>query len=324
MRRLSCLFLVAGLLLLPMPRRAAGEFRLEPGFTLLFNGKNLDGWKEASGKKEALDGKTEAYKGRFKVTEGRLVYDPAVKGDLYIETAREFGKDVHIKFDFKPGPKCNNDLFLRGTKFDIVPGNKENKNVKEGEWHTLEIIVTGDKIEHKINGETARTSKAGTKATTRWPVANIGVGQQLNTGVASYIQQTQGAIGYVEYAFAQKSRFNNVALKNASGAFVAPTLDSIKAAGAQATNLSAANFNIVNGAGAGTYPLANFSWALLYQKQASTDVGIVLGKLFDWVTTTGQQQANPLGYAPMPDNAVSLAHTTLLTLQTASGQPLFG
>ncbi|MCW3036067.1 MAG: phosphate transporter, periplasmic phosphate-binding protein [Actinobacteria bacterium] len=172
-------------------------------------------------------------------------------------------------------------------------------------------------------GGTAWTSKAGTKAATRWPIASIGVGQQLNTGVASYIQQTQGAIGYVEYAFAQKSKFNNVALKNASGAFVAPTLDSIKAAGAQATNLSAANFNIVNGGGAATYPLANFSWALLYQKQASTNVGIVLGKLFDWVTTTGQQQAAPLGYAPMPDNAVTLAHTTLLTLQTASGQPLF-
>jgi hypothetical protein len=52
-------------------------------------------------------------------------------------------------------------------------------------------------------------------------------------------------------------------------------------------------------------------------------VGIVLGKLFDWVTTTGQQQAAPLGYAPMPANAVALAHATLLTLQTASGQPLF-
>ena len=164
MRRLVPVSLFAGLMLLPTPRAAAEDFKLEPGFTLLFNGKNLDGWKEASGKKEALDGKTEAYKGRFKVTDGKLVYDPAVKGDLYIETAREFGKDVHIKFDFKPGPRCNNDLFLRGTKFDIVPGNKENKNVKEGEWHTLEIIVTGDKIEHKINGETARTSKAGVKA----------------------------------------------------------------------------------------------------------------------------------------------------------------
>jgi hypothetical protein len=166
MRNLRALFLLSGLILLvPSAGMAADDFKLEPGFTLLFNGKNLDGWKEASGKKEALDGKTEAYNGRFKVVEGKLVYDPAVKGDLYIETVKEFDKDLHIKFDFKPGAKCNNDLFLRGTKFDIIPGNKENKNVKEGDWYTFEIIVSGDKIEHKINGETARSSKAGAKAT---------------------------------------------------------------------------------------------------------------------------------------------------------------
>src|SRR5262245_58865170 len=138
---------------------ATDDFKLEPGFTLLFNGKNLDGWKEASGKKEAVDGKTEAYGGRFKVVEGRLVFDPEVKGDLHLETTKSFGKDVHIKFDFKAGAKCNNDFFLRGTKFDIIPGNKENKNVKEGEWYTFEIIVSGDKIEHKIAGETSRTAK---------------------------------------------------------------------------------------------------------------------------------------------------------------------
>jgi Domain of Unknown Function (DUF1080) len=168
MRRFSSVLLLTGLmLLLPVSGRSADEFKLEPGFTLLFNGKNLDGWKEASQKKESLEGKTEAYKGRFKVVEGRLVYDPEVKGDLYIETNKEFGKDAHIKFDFKPGAKCNNDFFLRGTKFDIIPGNKENKDVKEGEWYGFEIIVTGDKVEHKINGEIARTSKVkdGTKAT---------------------------------------------------------------------------------------------------------------------------------------------------------------
>src|ERR1700722_6948070 len=119
MRRFSPLFLLLGLMLwLPAPVRSADDFKLEPGFTLLFNGKNLDGWKEASkDKKDVLDGKTEAFNGRFKVIEGRLVYDPTVKGDLYIETVKEFGKDVHIKFDFKPGAKCNNDFFLRGTKF---------------------------------------------------------------------------------------------------------------------------------------------------------------------------------------------------------------
>ena len=166
MRRLSPVFLFTALMLLmAMPRMSADDFKLERGFTLLFNGKNLDGWKEASGKKESLDGKTEAYNGRFKVVEGKLVYDPSVKGDLYIETAKEFAKDVHIKFDFKPGPKCNNDLFIRGTKFDIIPGNKENKGVKEGEWSTLEVIVKGDKVEHRVNGVLVRTSRAGAKAT---------------------------------------------------------------------------------------------------------------------------------------------------------------
>ncbi len=165
MRQLFKVLPLLGLLLLiPQWGRSADDFKLEPGFTLLFNGKNLDGWKEASQKKEALDGKTEAYKGRFKVVDGVLVYDPSVKGDLYIETAREFGKDVHIKFDFKPGPKCNNDFFLRGTKFDIVPTKGETKNVKEGEWATFEIVVTGDKIEHKINGQAVRTAKTKTAA----------------------------------------------------------------------------------------------------------------------------------------------------------------
>lgn len=166
MRNLSSLLALAILAVLGFssPGAAADDFKLEPGFTLLFNGKNLDGWKEASKDKAALDGKTEAFGGRFKVTDGRLVYDPAVKGDLYIETAKEFGKDVHIKFDFKAGPKCNNDLFLRGTKFDIIPGAKENKNVKEGEWYTFEIVVTGEKIEHKINGETMRAATTKTKS----------------------------------------------------------------------------------------------------------------------------------------------------------------
>jgi hypothetical protein len=142
-------------------RARAADFTLEPGFTLLMNGKNLDGWQTAkTPSAEPLEGKTEAFGGRFKVVDGTLVYDPAVKGNFYIETTREFSKDIHIKLDFKPGPKCNNDFFLRGTKFDIIPGNKENMNDKEGEWSTLEIIIVGDKVEHKINGETVRTSKA--------------------------------------------------------------------------------------------------------------------------------------------------------------------
>ena len=174
-------------------------------------------------------------------------------------------------------------------------------------------------------GGAAWTSATGSKASTHWPaaIAQVGLGQQLNTGVAAYIQQTPGAIGYLEYAYARQAKFHSAALKNAAGSFVAPSTASIGAAGANAANLSAANFNVVNGAGAGTYPLANFSWTLLYRRQAVTATGQILAKLFDWVSSTEQAQAAGLGYSPLPANARSLAHTTLLGLQDASGKPLF-
>lgn len=169
------------------------------------------------------------------------------------------------------------------------------------------------------------TSAIGTtKASTTWPEKSqsCAVGEDLNTGVASYISETQGAIGYVEYAYSQEAGFTNAAVQNASGNFVTPSSSSIAAAGSQASNLSSSNFNIVNGTG-GAYPLANFSWALIYQNQSNTNLAIVLGKLFDWVTTSGQQYGAALGYSPLPSNAVSLAHQTLLELQTPSGQKIF-
>lgn len=172
-------------------------------------------------------------------------------------------------------------------------------------------------------GGSAWTAAVGSKASTHWPVTTVGVGEQLNTGLATYIQQTAGAIGYVEYGYALQAKFTNVALKNKSGHFVVPSSASISAAGSLAPSLSASNFNIVDGTGAATYPLANFSWTLIYQKQSSIDVATALGRLFDWVTTTGQAQASTLGYSPLPANVVTLSHQTLLQLETSTGSKVF-
>jgi hypothetical protein len=122
MRILPCglLLLGLGVLALGTPGSAADDFQLEPGFTLLFNGKDLSGWKMKKGG-DSLDSKLEAANKRFTVVDGKLIIDPKVKGDVIIETAREFGKDLHLKFEFLAGPGCNNDLFIRGQKFDITP-----------------------------------------------------------------------------------------------------------------------------------------------------------------------------------------------------------
>ncbi|MCE9531706.1 MAG: DUF1080 domain-containing protein [Planctomycetes bacterium] len=140
---------------------AADDFKPDDGFTAAFNGKDLTGWK-AKGKSESFDGKTEAFGGRFKVADGIISVDPAVKGDVIMETAKTFGKDVTIKFDFKPGEGCNNDLFLRKTKFDI---KTPHKNIKLDDWNSFEIILKGDMAEFKCNGEKIGAQKATADAT---------------------------------------------------------------------------------------------------------------------------------------------------------------
>jgi hypothetical protein len=137
----------------------ADDFQPEAGFKVLFNGKNLDGWTTKAG--ESLEGKSAAYAGRFKAADGELVIDPTVKGDVIINTTEEFAKDLHLKFEFFPDAACNNDLFLRGVKFDLK--KQDVKNVKPDAWNQFEILIRGDVMELKNNGELLKTVK--TKST---------------------------------------------------------------------------------------------------------------------------------------------------------------
>src|SRR5438132_12273179 len=143
---------------------AADEFKPEPGFKLIFNGKNLDGWQTKAsgkdGKPVPLEGKTEAYDKRYVVSDGELVIDYKVKGDKYIETVQQFSGDFTIRYDFKPEEGCNNDTLLIGTKFDILAGGKTTlKGVKIGEWNKMEIVVKGGSADFIVNGEKLATQK---------------------------------------------------------------------------------------------------------------------------------------------------------------------
>jgi phosphate transport system substrate-binding protein len=166
----------------------------------------------------------------------------------------------------------------------------------------------------------------GPKASTAWPTsgrASGDVGEQLNSGVAAYVKETEGTIGYVEYSYSSQSKFTDAALLSHSHTYVAPSLSTIANAASHAPSVSAAKFNIVYGPGKSTYPLANFSWAIMYQRQANTTTGIVLGKLFQWITTSGQAYSKSVGYVPLPSAIVALGHTTLLKLETSTGQAIF-
>jgi len=206
-----------------------------------------------------------------------------------------------------------------------VSGDKNLPNLAIVPVHRADSSGPGwDFDQYLIKTSTDWVAKIGTSTPSKtWPLATVGVGQQLNSGVATYIHQTTGAIGFVEYGYALQAGFTSVALKNAAGAFVQPSEQSIASAGSNAVALSSTNFDIVDGSGAGTYPLANFSWTLLDQEQADQNKGIAVGKLIDYVVTSGQKDAPSLGYAPLPSSVASLAVQTLDQLETSAGTPLF-
>lgn len=180
-----------------------------------------------------------------------------------------------------------------------------------------------DLDQYLIDGSANWVKAIGTTTPSKaWPLPSVGIGQDLNTGVATYIAQTKGAIGYVEYSYSRKADFTNAALLDASGQFVQPDFQTIEAAGKKATHLSWSNFDIINEKGTNVYPLANFSWALIAQKQQDTTVGDALKALFSYVVTTGQKDANVLGYAKLPGIAVTVGKLSLSELENGSGKPL--
>jgi phosphate transport system substrate-binding protein len=205
-----------------------------------------------------------------------------------------------------------------------VTGVKDLPNLTIVPVHRADSSGPGwDLDQYLIDTSPAWAKAIGTTVPSKsWPEATVGVGEQLNTGVATYVQGTPGSIGYVEYAYARKNRFDNAAVRNAAGKYVAPDFQTITAAGKHAPKLSWSNFDIVNLPGATSYPLVNYSWALIDQKQANVTTGKALKALFTWVVTTGQKYSNYLGYAKLPKGAAALAELTLTELKNSSGQSL--
>jgi len=141
--------------------------------------------------------------------------------------------------------------------------------------------------------------RVGRNTSVKWPV---GLGGKGNEGVAGQIKQLQGAIGYVELAYAQQNKLPYAELKNAGGKFIKPTLASITAALASATIPEDFRFSMVNPPGEDAYPIAGATWLLVYQAQSNPAKGQKLVEFLNWALQKGQGMAASLDYAPLPDN----------------------
>jgi phosphate transport system substrate-binding protein len=135
----------------------------------------------------------------------------------------------------------------------------------------------------------------------QWPV---GLGGKGNEGVAGQVKQTPGTIGYVELAYAKQNRLAVAAMRNASGSFVLPSVESATAAAAGIAEKLGKDtdyrISIVNAPGAQAYPIASFTWLLAYRTPADTAKGRKLVEFVRWALAEGSASAAALDYAPLP------------------------
>jgi phosphate transport system substrate-binding protein len=162
-----------------------------------------------------------------------------------------------------------------------------------------------------------------------WPV---GIGAPGNEGVANAIKGTPNTIGYIELSYALTTKTPFAFIQNKDGNFVEASLNSTMAA-VQSYVASLpkgdavwTNVSLVNAAGADSYPIASFSYILLY-KELSTDPNLDQAKakalvdFISWAITDGQKTAEGLDYVPLPDGVVKLNQDTLKSL-TFNDQPI--
>jgi phosphate transport system substrate-binding protein len=165
----------------------------------------------------------------------------------------------------------------------------------------------------KVSPEFKRT--VGADSSLKWPV---GVGGKGNEGVAGLVSQTPGSLGYVELIYALQNNIAYGAVQNTAGNFVKASIDSVTAAAAGAAASMPADFrvSITNAPGDDAYPIASFTWILLYQDPDDKAQARVMVDFMKWALTDGQAHARELGYAPLPRNVVDMELKALETIRT--------
>jgi phosphate transport system substrate-binding protein len=137
--------------------------------------------------------------------------------------------------------------------------------------------------------------------------------------VTALVEQTTGAIAYVELTYALANKLAVAEIQNSAGNWIKPTLEGVTAAAASAAANMPADFrvSITNAPGAYSYPLSSFTWLLVYARQPDHARGTALVKFLNWALHQGQKYAPPLYYAPLPAQVVAREEKQLKLIEVA-------
>ncbi|HKN26732.1 MAG TPA: phosphate ABC transporter substrate-binding protein PstS [Roseiarcus sp.] len=149
----------------------------------------------------------------------------------------------------------------------------------------------------------AWSSTVGSATTVQWPT---GIGAKGNDGVANNVATTKGAIGYVEYAYADQNKLTYTSMMNKAGKVVAPTMESFQAAAANADWDSAPGFYLIlsDQPGDKSWPMTAATFILMYKKPVNVAASNDALQFFKWAYEKGDKMAQDLDYIPMPQNVV--------------------
>jgi phosphate transport system substrate-binding protein len=165
-------------------------------------------------------------------------------------------------------------------------------------------------------------SEVGANDAVQWPV---GLGGKGNDGVAAFVKQTPGAIGYVEYAYAKQNAMTYAMMQNKDGKFVTPDAKNFAAAAANAKWASAPGFYLLllDQPGADAWPITGATFILVHTKQTDAAKGREVLSFFDWCYKNGDAAAGQLDYVPLPASVKDLIRKSWAKVQGPDGKPVY-
>jgi len=161
-------------------------------------------------------------------------------------------------------------------------------------------------------------TKVGNATSVNWPGD---IGGQGSAGVAGQVKQIPGSIGYVELAYALQNTITYAVLKNAAGYYIAPSPASTTKAAEGITLPDDMKVMITNSSNPDAYPIAGFTWILVYVNQTDKAKGEALVNMLWWAIHDGQRYTTALDYASLSSGAVTKAENEIRSIKY-QGQPL--
>ena len=165
-------------------------------------------------------------------------------------------------------------------------------------------------------------STVGANSSVQWPA---GIGAKGNEGVSNMVKQTEGAIGYVEYAYAKQNGIPHAALQNKAGKIVEPKIEAFQAAAANADWANSKGYYVVltDQPGEQSWPITGASFILMHKAPKDAASSEAALKFFSWAFKDGGKLATDLDYVPMPDNVVQMVQKTWAEQIKAGDKPVW-